>query len=98
MTSIVLFSCIYSSSRYTHGIPDDDYKIVETLKIKVISIFFVTIVVYLIKILSGYRNFRSKYKYCNEAAKLFEFNVGENVSPILIFHANAGMSLTYLKL
>ena len=37
-------------------IPDDDYKIVETLKIKIISIFGVTIVLYLIKILSGYRN------------------------------------------
>ena len=40
---------------YTHSIRDDDYKIVETLKIKTISIFGVTIVFYLIKILSGYR-------------------------------------------
>ena len=37
-------------------IPGNDYKIVETLKIKMISIFGVTIVSNLIKILSGYRN------------------------------------------
>ena len=42
---------------YTHNIPDDDNKIVETLKIEMVSIFGVTIVVYLIKILCGYRNF-----------------------------------------
>ena len=45
-------------AHYTHSIPDDDYKIVETLKIKVISIFGVTTVLYLIKILSGYRNYK----------------------------------------
>ena len=44
MTSVVFFSWIYSS-HYTHSIPDDGYKIVETLKIKMISIFRVTIVV-----------------------------------------------------
>ena len=35
---------------------DDDYKVVEMLTIKMILIFGVTIVLYLIKILSGYRN------------------------------------------
>ena len=55
MTLIVLLPCIYSLS-HTHSVPDDDYKIVETLKIKMISIFGVIIFVYLIKILSGYRN------------------------------------------
>ena len=38
-------------------IPDDDYKIVETLKIKIISVFGVTVNLYSIKILSSYRNF-----------------------------------------
>ena len=57
MTSIVLFSCIYCSSHYTYSTPDDDYKIVETLNIKMISILRVIIVVYLIKMLSGYLNF-----------------------------------------
>ena len=40
-------------------IPDDDSKMVETLKTKMISIIGVTIVVYLLimQILSGYQNF-----------------------------------------
>ena len=56
MTSIVVFSCIYCSPHYTHSTPDDDYKIVETLNTKMISILRVTIVVYLIKMLSRYLN------------------------------------------
>ena len=47
---------IYSSPHYTHSIPNDEYKIVEMLKIKMISIFGVTMVLCLIKSLINYRN------------------------------------------
>ena len=35
--------------------PDDDFKVVETLRNKMISIFGITIVLYFIKIFSGSR-------------------------------------------
>ena len=35
---------IFNFTTNTHSIPDDNYKIIETLKIKIISIFEVTIV------------------------------------------------------
>ena len=54
---IILFFNVSTALKSLSSTPDDDFKVVEMLRNKMISIFGITIVLYFIKVFSGSRNY-----------------------------------------